>query len=106
MNKAELIELLARERHVEHMVEKIAHQALSADLQDLCQLVYLALLEYEEAKLLDLWENSQMDYFLARIIMNQYRSSLSPYYMQIRKFQTRALDGYFDKIKDTIADED
>ena len=89
MNKAEIIEQIAKTRMVETMVQNIAHESLStnADLSDLCQMVYLILLEYDEDKLQDLWEHNQMRFFLARIIVNQYRSSYSPFHIQFRKFR-------------------
>ena len=90
-NKAHIIETLARERRVETLVENIAHHALTADLKDLCQMVYLVLLEYDETRLLDLWENNQINFFLARIIINQYRSSNSPFHTLFRKFQERCV---------------
>lgn len=87
MTKGEIIDSLARERRVETMIENIAHQPLSADLKDLSQMVYLILLEYDEGKLQDLWEHDQMNFFLARIIVNQYRSSNSPFFSIFRKFR-------------------
>ena len=90
-DKQTIIETLAKERRVEALVENIAHQPLTADLKDLCQMVYLVLLEYDETKLLDLWENEQMNFFLARVIINQYRSHTSPFYAIFRKFQERSV---------------
>ena len=97
MNKQTIIETLAKERRVEALVENIAHHSLTADLKDLCQMVYLILLEYDESKLQDLWENEQMNFFLARIILNQYRSSNSPFHSIYRKYQERSIsigDGF------------
>ncbi len=91
MNKQTIIETLAKERRVEALVENIAHHSLTADLKDLCQMVYLILLEYDESKLQDLWENEQMNFFLARIIINQYRSSNSPFHSIYRKYQERSI---------------
>lgn len=85
--KTDIIEALARDRVVETMIKNIAHQQMSADLEDLSQMVYLILLEYDEKKLLDLYENDQMNFFIARIIVNQYRSNNSPFYTLIRKFR-------------------
>ena len=84
--KVHIIETLAKERRVEALVENIAHHSLTADLKDLCQMVYLVLLEYDETKLLDLWENNQINFFLARVIVNQYRSSNSPFHYIFRRF--------------------
>ena len=85
--KTEIIEALAKGRMVESMVENIAHQPLSADLKDLSQMVYVILLEYDEKKLQDLWEHDQMRFFIARIIVNQYRSVNSPFHTIFRKFR-------------------
>lgn len=87
MGKKEIIETIAKERLVEVMAQNIAHQAMTADLADLCQMVYLILLEYDEEKLLDLWEQKQIRFFIARIIINQFRSSNSPFHTIFRKFR-------------------
>ena len=76
---------------MEALVENIAHHSLTADLKDLCQMVYLVLLEYDEDKLQDLWENGQINFFLARVILNQYRSVTSPFHAMFRKFQERSV---------------
>ena len=90
MTRTEIVERLARERRVETMVENIARQPLDANLSDLAQMVYLILLEYDEDKLADLWGHGQMQFFIARIIINQYRSTSSPFYKQIRKYASKA----------------
>ena len=90
-DKETIIETLAKDRRVEALVENIAHHSLTADLKDLCQMVYLILLEYDESKLQDLWENEQINFFIARIILNQYRSSNSPVHAIFRKYQERSL---------------
>lgn len=91
-SKLEIIEAVAKSRIVETMVENIAHQSLTADLKDLAQMVYMILLEYDETKLQDLWDNDQMRFFIARIIINQYRSSNSPFHAIFRKYQGKAED--------------
>ena len=88
MGKSEIVNEIAKGKMVEQMVQNIAHQSLSDDLKDLCQMVYLILLEYDEQKLQDLWSNNQMNFFLARIIINQFRSSNSPFHTIYRKFQS------------------
>ena len=85
--KTEIIEAIAKDRMVETMVTNIAHKPMSADLQDLSQMVYLILLEYDEKKLQDLWINNQMHFFIARIIINQYNSVNSPFHTKVRKFR-------------------
>ena len=104
-DKETIIETLAKDRRVEALVENIAHHSLTADLKDLCQMVYLILLEYDESKLQDLWENDQINFFIARIILNQYRSSNSPFHAIFRKYQERSLsigDGISIDVLDKI----
>lgn len=92
MDRVSIVNEIAKQKMVEQMVQNIAHQSLTADLKDLVQMVYLILLEYDEQKLQDLWMNHQMSFFLARVIINQFRSSNSPFHTIFRKFQERAAD--------------
>lgn len=78
--KGDIVRQLGEQRVVEKMVQNIAHKALDADLSDLSQMVYLILLEYDEDKIVELWEAGQIGFFIARIILNQFRSSHSPFY--------------------------
>ena len=85
MTKVEIVEALARERRVERIVQNTAHaRALSQDLRDLCQMVYAYILDYDEDKVVDLWESDALGYFIARIVINQYRSNNSYFHRLIR----------------------
>lgn len=92
MTKYEIVEQLARERKVEEMVSNIAHSRLTDDLRDLCQMVYVYLLEYDDDKIADLWDHNQMGFFIARIVINQFRSKHSPWHDLIRKPRNLATD--------------
>jgi len=89
--KYEIVAELANDKAVEQIVANITHMGWNADLDDLSQIVYLALLEYPEDKIQDLYENRQMVFFLVRIVLNQFRSGNSPFHYQIRKFQQKSL---------------
>lgn len=90
--KSDIVAMLARRRTVETMVQNIAHGPLSADLKDLVQMVYMVLLEYDDAKIADLWAHGQLRFFIARVIINQFRSSNSPFHAIYRKWQERSCD--------------
>lgn len=92
MSKEDIVCELARAKVVETMTMNIAHQAMSSDLKDLCQMVYEILLEYDEEKILGLWDNGQIRFFIARIIINQFRSSNSPFHKIYRKRQEQSCD--------------
>lgn len=87
MDKREIVMQIGREGRVERMVQNIARASrLSPDLKDLCQMVYLAVLTYDDDKVIDLWEHDEIDFFLARIILNQYRSSDSAFRDIFRRY--------------------
>lgn len=89
MTRSEIVETVARERRVETMLRNIAKTPLTADLQDLCQMVYVILLEFDEEKIVDLWEKGEINFFIARVLMNQYQSVKSPFFNTYRKRQRR-----------------
>lgn len=89
MTKTEIVTSLAKDGVVEDMCLNIAHvSSLTPDLQDLAQSVYLILLEYDETKLVDLWESNALGFFIARIIANQYLSKSSPFYYLFKRFRS------------------
>lgn len=92
MNRTEIVAQLARDKVVEQMVCNTARAPLSQNLKDLCQMVYLILLEYDEDKIIDLWETGAMRFFIARIIVNQFRSPRSTYHALFRRMQLRSTD--------------
>ena len=102
MTRQEIVERIAKERRVETMLRNIAKTPVTGDLEDLCQMVYLTLLTFDEAKIVDLWERDEINFFIARILMNQYQSVKSPFYALYRKRQRKQvpIEDYMD-----IADE-
>ena len=75
----QIISLLAQRCRVEEAVKNLSHtHYLSQELKDLCQDIYLRLLEYPDYMIEDLWSNpaqygtlSQMDCFILGIVRNQ-----------------------------------
>lgn len=91
MTRNGIIEQLAREKTVERMVENIARRHITGDLKDLCQMIYLFLLEYDEAKLIEIWEKGAMGFFIVRIIQNQYCLPSSRFIRAYRVFGRRTV---------------
>lgn len=90
MTKGDIIAELARERAVETLCRNIAGGSENAsDLQDLSQMVYLILLDYDEEKLHDLYETGALPFFIVRIIIRQVRSDTSAYHLTIRAFRQK-----------------
>lgn len=85
MTAREIIERIAYLRRVEEIVRNVAHVSrLTPALQDLSQMVYAYILDYDEDKVVDLWETDALGYFIARIVINQYRSNNSYFHRLIR----------------------
>jgi len=91
MTRREVVELLATERRVERLIANVC-RGPAKGLDDLAQIIYEALLRYDEEALVSLYENEQINYFLVRIIENQFYSTTSPYHIQVRRFRMRTND--------------
>ena len=89
---------LAKEKVVETICSRIAGVTeLQPSLQDLSQDVYLTLLKYDAEKIVDLAQTDAIRFFIARIILNQYRTDNSKYERTFRKFYKRnVLIGVFN----------
>ena len=85
MTRKEIVEELAEQRVVEQMVRVICKVSASY-LKDLSQMIYVYLLEYDEEKLITLYEEGSLRFFLVRIIKNQWHSHTSPFHYTYRKF--------------------
>jgi hypothetical protein len=93
MTKREIVARLGRERRVEQIILRIAGvERLTADLEDLAQMVYLTLLEYDEAKLVDLWDSDAINFLIVRLVLFNLRSKTSRYYYIIKIFSARTTD--------------
>ncbi len=102
MTRQEIVAKLAQEGIVEQMCANIAHvRELTPDLKDLAQTIYLVLLEYDEEKIVDLWESNAIGFFIARIAANQYNSKTSPFYKLFRRFRDKC-----DILNPQLNDED
>lgn len=62
------------------------------DIDDLIQEIYLIIAEYDEDRIVEMWEKSQLKFFLVRVISNQYFSKNSPFYKKYKKYY-RLIDG-------------
>lgn len=85
---AEIVAELARGRMVEEIIGNVSgfRSSLPPDLQDLSQMVYEVLLNYDERKIKEMHGNGQLRFFIARIVVTQFRSSRSPYHRIYRKY--------------------
>ena len=89
----DIVARLGLELRVENIVLRIAGAtALTADLKDLCQMIYLTLLEYPQDKLNDLWETDAINFLIVRLVLFNLRSRTSRYYYTFKIFAARSTD--------------
>ena len=89
----DIVGRLGRDMRVEQIVLRISGASmLSADLKDLCQMIYLTLLEYPQDKLNDLWENDAINFLIVRLALSNLRSKTSRFYYIIKIFSARSTD--------------
>ena len=87
---SKIVGQIAESRTVEDLVRNITHKSkLDADLADLVQIIYFALLQTDVKRLEDLTSSGGMRFYIVRMIQNQYFSKNSPFYVEIRKFSDR-----------------
>lgn len=85
LSKYDIIEILAKQKKVEKFIQNTAKTS-APELDDLAQDIYVILLQMEEEKLVNLFNNNELDFWIARVILNQYFSNTSPFYTKYRKF--------------------
>lgn len=89
MNRNQIVDTLARQQKVEYFAQLYAGRRLDDDLKDLCQIVYLILLQMDEDKLCDLWQSGDIDFFLRRVVRTQLFGHRSDYERQVLRFRKR-----------------
>lgn len=85
MTKYEIIKELADNKKIEEFVQNTA-KTTAPELQDLAQDIYVYLLEYDDEKIIGMYERNELEYFISRMITNQYISTSSPFYTKYKKF--------------------
>lgn len=116
MEARDIIEKAARERLVESVMASTIGTATPSELppscRDLCQMVYLCLLEYRHPeKIVQCHEKGTLPYLVRRIIIRQYFSGKSRYYHEIVEFGRRSAtlaehpEGEGDEIDGALVEE-
>lgn len=95
MTASEIIEELAKKREVETIVANVAHMDMDDDLRDLCQIIYLSLLTQDPARIVKMHDAGELNYFISKMVTNQYRTKNSPWHNAVRKFRQKgeSIDG-------------
>ena len=84
MTVSSIVEELYKTNLITELCENIG--VLPKDMDDFTQEIYLILLEYNEEKLIEIYNKNQLKFFIVRIIQNQYNSKNSPFYMKYKRY--------------------
>lgn len=79
MTKFEIIEELAKNKAIETIINNVA-QSQDDTLKDLAQMLYEDLLMKDDDKIIQLYEDEQLQFFITRMVMNSINSRTSRYY--------------------------
>lgn len=83
MTKNDIITELAKKKEVEKIVHK--YYKKREQLDDLVQMIYLALLEKDEEQIVSLYENGELNKYIAGMVHRQIVSNKSEWYLQHRR---------------------
>lgn len=95
MTNQEIVECLALSGIVEDISNNI--KVTKDYYDDFVQETYLTLLEYDNAKLRDIFSKNQIKFFIARICINQWNSKNSPFFYKYKR-HSRFIDANADLI--------
>lgn len=82
---------IAKEKLIEILIDK--YNVQSKYKEDLAQEIYLIVLTKPPELLQQLYDDKQLNFYLARIISNQYFSKTSQFYKNYKKYNMTKSDG-------------
>lgn len=102
MNKTSIIQELAVNKTIEEIVSNIIKQPVTDDEEDLIQDLYLYLMEKDDKLIEDLYNKNQLVFYITRMVINNIKSTTSPYYYKYRRWTNNKVHNYneFKEIKE------
>lgn len=86
-----VVEDIAKNKIVEKIVNKITRNESYDNLQDLIQDIYIQLLTKNTNKVIEMYNNNQLNFYISRIVVNNICSKTSPYH---RTYRARLGDAF------------
>lgn len=90
---AQIINEIANNGLVEEIINGVSYSKFenTENIKDLAQDIYLQLLQMRTDKLNELYDNGQLRYWIARIVVNSIHSKTSPYFYTYKKEQMQSV---------------
>ena len=98
LNKNAIIALLAKQRVIEQLVQSLTQSPYK---DDLCQDLYIDLLNKAEDLITGMYYRGELLYFIRRMVSNNINSTTSPFYQKYERY--RNLSTVLIDIKDEPA---
>ena len=87
MTIKQIIEDIHKRKIVEQICFQVGRGEDPDNIRDLIQDVYLTLLEKPKKLIISMYENKEINFYIANMAVRQIRSSTSPYYRMYKKFR-------------------
>lgn len=87
------IKKIAEQHIVESVVKNVTNNSKDEDLKDLCNDIYLELMEKPESVLSGIYERDQIQYYITRIVLNNVNSKTSRFYYKYRRWKLMKSEG-------------
>lgn len=99
-SKYEIIEELAKNKTIEEIVSNVAQNPNEDTLKDLSQILYEDLLLKDEDKIVRLYEEEKLQFFITRMVLNSIKSKTSRFYYLFSKYNKCTQELTYDEEKD------
>ena len=84
MTKSDVLTYIANQNIIGDIIMNICG-SIDSDLQDLQQDIFLSLYDKPESLLVQLYDNKQLNYYIAKMLKNNIFSTNSPWYIKYKK---------------------
>lgn len=95
--KYDIINELANKKTIEEIINNIAQNPSEDTLKDLSQMLYEDLLLKDADKIVRMYDEEQLQFFLTRMVLNSVKSKTSRYYYLFKKYNNNVQELTYDE---------
>lgn len=94
MTKQDIVNQLARTKTIERLCK--AYHSNSPYIKDLCQDLYIDLLNKDDATIHKLYTTDTFEYYIKKMLSNNINSSTSPFYKKYEQYRKNTEELSYD----------
>ena len=95
--KYDIIDELAKNNTIEEIINNIVQNPSEDTLKDLSQMLYEDLLLKDADKIVRMYDEEQLQFFLTRMVLNSVKSKTSRYYYLFKKYNNNVQELTYDE---------